>query len=785
VLIGPEGLLGSNTYLSGGATTNVVNEWTKPISGSWEEPYWSLGQLPKMDQVLVAFRNPGWKALAIGANTTANYSNSLAVNYLTVDAPADSSNRLLLNWAGLDVPLFVNSDFVIGSNGSLVSYYSALRGGNFYLSGPATFTESSTVSFSKVEIVGTEMDLTNSSLTADVLNLESMGMVAQAGGSNHVNSLQMSGGSAYSLNNGTLIANTIDVQSLDGAGVAQFTMLGGHTDVENSLRLGHAAATGTPGSGEFFMQGGYLHSAKLNLLNGSFTQTGGTNLTPAIDLPGTNFGHADYFLSNGTLISSNISLGRIRSAFEPGGLGNFTQSGGVHSNSTMTLNRYTRTQNAHHYGRYFLNDGLLVSGLLDAYCGSFIQNGGTSIIQELSTGVGTAFELHNGEITTSNTTVAVGSVGGAYFSQTGGTFTVQNQLIVRSAARYNLTGGTLNAANIHIDSGGEFRFSNCTVSNSNLFTIQGGGKVAVGTGTNRHLGTLHITNGLSSSPATLDVNSSGFDFTELQFQDSHEIPWSGTLRIQYWHPPQDRIFVGANSQGLTSAQLNQITFVNPIGWPYGNYAATLQPNGELVPLGAGQAEGYTYRVVDGAITITGYTGSEAVLAIPGTIAGLPVTAIGEYAFLRCTSLITVTIPKSITSIGFYAFAYCTNLVGIYFEGNAPTVASSVFAFVEPTVCFLPGTTGWETTLSECPTAPWFLPNPVILDFGPSFGLQTNRFGFVISWATNTFIVVEACTNLSNPAWCPLQTNALTDGSSYFSDPLWTDFPNRFYRVRSP
>jgi hypothetical protein len=47
------------------------------------------------------------------------------------------------------------------------------------------------------------------------------------------------------------------------------------------------------------------------------------------------------------------------------------------------------------------------------------------------------------------------------------------------------------------------------------------------------------------------------------------------------------------------------------------------------------------------------------------------------------------------------------------------------------------------------------------------------------------VVVEACTNLSNPDWQPMQTNLLTTGSAYFSDPQWTNYPNRFYRLRSP
>ena len=69
--------------------------------------------------------------------------------------------------------------------------------------------------------------------------------------------------------------------------------------------------------------------------------------------------------------------------------------------------------------------------------------------------------------------------------------------------------------------------------------------------------------------------------------------------------------------------------------------------------------------------------------------------------------------------------------------------------------------------------------------GASFGVRTNQFGFTISGTSNLAIVVEACTNLTNPIWVPLGTNTLTGGSSYFSDPHWTNYPARFYRLRSP
>jgi len=33
------------------------------------------------------------------------------------------------------------------------------------------------------------------------------------------------------------------------------------------------------------------------------------------------------------------------------------------------------------------------------------------------------------------------------------------------------------------------------------------------------------------------------------------------------------------------------------------------------------------------------------------------------------------------------------------------------------------------------------------------------------------------------SWPPLATNTLTSGSCYFSDPQWTNYPGRYYRLR--
>jgi hypothetical protein len=67
----------------------------------------------------------------------------------------------------------------------------------------------------------------------------------------------------------------------------------------------------------------------------------------------------------------------------------------------------------------------------------------------------------------------------------------------------------------------------------------------------------------------------------------------------------------------------------------------------------------------------------------------------------------------------------------------------------------------------------------------TFSVAGGHFGFNIAGPTNAVIVVEACTNLVNPAWLPVSTNTLTDGASSFSDSQSGNFRRRFYRFRSP
>jgi hypothetical protein len=239
---------------------------------------------------------------------------------------------------------------------------------------------------------------------------------------------------------------------------------------------------------------------------------------------------------------------------------------------------------------------------------------------------------------------------------------------------------------------------------------------------------------------------------------------------------------------------------------------------------------FGYTIINGnAITITAYSGQAgSEVSIPNNMNGVPVTTIGNSVFAYCTSLTriivpssvteigdnaffgctrlssitipssvasigantfqwcdsltSITIPNSVTSIGGFAFFGCTSLSEVYFTGNAPSVGSYLFTYASPVVYYLPGTTGWSNTFGGVPAVLW---NPTMQTTDASFAVVSNQFGFNVTGTANIPIVVEACTNLSKTNWTALQSCSLTNGLIYFSDPQWTNYTCRFYRIRSP
>ena len=153
---------------------------------------------------------------------------------------------------------------------------------------------------------------------------------------------------------------------------------------------------------------------------------------------------------------------------------------------------------------------------------------------------------------------------------------------------------------------------------------------------------------------------------------------------------------------------------------------------------------FNYTNINGTITVTGYTGPRGSVTIPATLNGLPVTRIGDVAFLKCTNLASVTIPTNVISIGGAAFLLCTNLAAITVE--APNSAYTS----EDGVLFDKA----QTTLIQFPAAKagaYTVPNSVTSIETGAFNSCANLTGVTMgSRVTNIGgFAFTGCANLSN------------------------------------
>ncbi len=90
---------------------------------------------------------------------------------------------------------------------------------------------------------------------------------------------------------------------------------------------------------------------------------------------------------------------------------------------------------------------------------------------------------------------------------------------------------------------------------------------------------------------------------------------------------------------------------------------------------------FSYSVnEDGAgVTVTGWSGSDAEVVIPGLLENLPVTEISSWAFLNKTEITSVTVPDSVTGIGTNAFNGCSALTEINLPDGLTEISDGTFA----------------------------------------------------------------------------------------------------------
>ena len=374
--------------------------------------------------------------------------------------------------------------------------------------------------------------------------------------------------------------------------------------VTNGLSLGKVdQRNSNDRHGEFRLTGGIVSAPVISIgsfiLNGSkatgrFVQSGGSNLVATLHVGtafATSFPASSYVLHDGMLVSSNIFVNPR---------GNFAQSGGINlveGPLTIggTLNRYSSESAV-----YDLSNGLVrCQSLKVGPAAGFQQYDGTNEISgDLSVGEdmflgGSGYTLRGGLLTNRNTTVQ----GSLYddILQSGGTHLIAGTLVLQRpityysdqnpvAVRYALEGGELRVRDVRVNTNAVFRHSGGTLLHSGTLTLEGGTwQAAPG---DQQLGGMKLEAPNVDSSLLLADSA-----TALHFASSAAMPWqvAAVLVIKDWRGSTNgngshRVIFGIDETGLTSQQLAQIRFRDPVGLPSGDYSATILGTGEIVPL---------------------------------------------------------------------------------------------------------------------------------------------------------------------------------------------------------
>ena len=379
----------------------------------------------------------------------------------------------------------------------------------------------------------------------------------------------------YGLEGGMFSARNVVLDTFLGG----FLQTGGSSQITEKLTVQAPAATN--GSLGYTLEGGSLSVNTICLSNsGVFHHTGGVSqVTQLLVLPGANE-RASYEFSSGRLNSARVYLGFPDPNANQVGL--FNQTGGVHSNSQsiVAYGRMIGPELQGITGSYTLSGGSLISAGIGLDGGMFTQRGGTNYAERLSLTNGGSYLLFDGALVTSNTVIENYAAPAVRprFVQAGGEHRAQGMLL-ESGGVYDLTGGVLSAAGISLRAGTRLRLEGGTVSSNNTFEIHGG---TLYLGGNYSLGHL-----LFNGAAYIDFQSGSsiVRFTGVGYPPP---ALDGELLIHNWKgsaksPGRDQFYID-NTDEYTRYRLRSMTFVNPEGYPPGNYTAYRKASGEIVPL---------------------------------------------------------------------------------------------------------------------------------------------------------------------------------------------------------
>ncbi len=103
---------------------------------------------------------------------------------------------------------------------------------------------------------------------------------------------------------------------------------------------------------------------------------------------------------------------------------------------------------------------------------------------------------------------------------------------------------------------------------------------------------------------------------------------------------------------------------------------TITPDADVVE---GVKEDWLYTIANAEVTIHGYLGKETKLRIPDTLAGYPVTIIGDRCFSDNDQITNITFPRYLKKIGKSSFSSCDNITGdLVLPEGLEEIGSSAF-----------------------------------------------------------------------------------------------------------
>lgn len=151
---------------------------------------------------------------------------------------------------------------------------------------------------------------------------------------------------------------------------------------------------------------------------------------------------------------------------------------------------------------------------------------------------------------------------------------------------------------------------------------------------------------------------------------------------------------------------------------------------------------FTYKVTDGAATITGFSSYyEGDVTVPEALGGYTVKTIGEHAFAGCSEITAVHLPETVTLIDNYAFADCIGLVSFVVPDSVETICQYAFY----------GSSGIETLHLGAGYKNSLKPSETATDYSLSFKGMTGLKSFSVSESNSSFFAIDGVLFRGSPA----------------------------------